>query len=139
MRFGTFVDGLSRRAPVIVIFTLCAALATEWIGAPAWLPESVAIIVGSLALALMTSKGRRHGFRTSEELGFTGGSDWLNHELAGKGTPPGFYLLGSFGFLTIMLTGFQSAYAMPAWAGFGLGLVWGIVNVRYPVDEDPET
>ncbi len=136
--FGNFLDALSRRAPAIVIFTLCAALVAKWVDAPVWLPDSLGVVVGSLALALMAAKGRRHRFKTREELGFTGGADWLAYELAGKGTPPGYYLLGFFGFLTIMLTGFQSAYALPAWAGFGLGVVWGIVNVRYPVDEESE-
>jgi hypothetical protein len=25
----------------------------------------------------------------------------------------------------------------PAWAGFALGIVWGIANRNYPVDEQP--
>jgi hypothetical protein len=62
----------------------------------------------------------------------------LAWELAGKGTPPGFYVLGFFGFLTIMLTGFRSPHAMPAWAAFFLGIVWGIANRHYPADEETD-
>jgi hypothetical protein len=36
-----------------------------------------------------------------------------------------------------MLTGFQSPSAMLAWAGFALGVVWGIVNAEYPADQEP--
>jgi hypothetical protein len=69
-------------------------------------------------------------------LGFAGAREWLAYELAGKGSPPGYYLLGFAGFLTIMLTGFESVYSAPAWAAFALGVVWGIVNSRYPVDDE---
>lgn len=139
VRVRSTLDALSKRAPTIVVFTLCAALIADWIDAPLWLPKAIAIVVGSLALMLMAARGRQHQFKTREELGFISGTEWIAYELAGKGTPPGYYLLGFFGFLTIMLTGFQSAYAMPAWAGFGLGVVWGIVNARYPADEEPES
>ncbi|MEO6581291.1 MAG: hypothetical protein ABIN68_00595 [Sphingomicrobium sp.] len=42
------------------------------------------------------------------------------------------------GALTIAVTGFNSPYAMLAWAGFALGIVWGIVNADYPADEESE-
>jgi hypothetical protein len=129
---------LSKRAPRIVIFTLCAALVGEWISAPVWLVKGAAIIVGSLALLLLAARGRRHQFNTYDESGLTQDRHWIAHELAGKGTPPGSYLLGFFGFLTILLTGFQSPCAMLAWAGFALGVVWGIVNAQYPADEESE-
>jgi hypothetical protein len=131
-----FVDVLSKRAPVIVVVTLCAALVGAWTSVPVWLPKGLAIIVGSLALLLFAAKGRRHQFETREELGFERNRDWIAYELAGQGTPPGYYLLGFFGFLTIFLTGFQSPYAMPAWAGFALGVVWGIVNRHYPAEQE---
>jgi hypothetical protein len=58
----------------------------------------------------------------------------IAYEFAGKGTPRGSYLLAFFAFLTTMLTGFQSAYGRLAFAGFGLTVVWVIVNARYPAD-----
>jgi hypothetical protein len=38
----------------------------------------------------------------------------IAYELAGKGSPSGFYILGFFSLLAIMLTGFDGAYALPA-------------------------
>jgi hypothetical protein len=83
----------------------------------------------------LVSRGRRNQFKTTKELGFTRAGDWIAYELAGKGSPPGFYVLGFFGVLTIMITGVDSPYAKLAWAGFALGVVWGIVNARYPADD----
>jgi hypothetical protein len=92
-------------------------------------------VVGSLALILLAARGRRHSLATPpEDLGFPSLKDRIAYEFAGKGTPRGYYLLGFFGFLTIMLTGLQSAYGMLAFSGFALGVVWGIVNARYPAD-----
>jgi len=122
---------------MIVIMTLCAALVTDWTGAPLWLPYGLAIIVGSLALVVMASRDRRGPVRTEEEPGATGKS-WIAHELAGKGTPSGFYVLGFFGLVTIMLTGFQGPYSLPAWAALALGGAWGIANARYPSDESSD-
>ena len=119
-------------------FALGAALLGAWSGAPVWLANGLAIIVGFLALALLASRGRRNEFKSAEELGSTRSGDWIAYELAGKGSPPGFYVLGFFGILTIVLTGFQTSYAMLAWAAFFLGVVWGIVNARYPADETSE-
>ncbi len=138
VRVGAFLDVLSKRAPMIVAFTLCAALLGAWIDAPVWLANCLAIIVGILALALLASRGRRNEFKTAEELGATRSGDWIAYELAGKGSPRGFYILGFFGIVTIVLTGFQTPYAMLAWASLFLGIVWGIVNARYPADEMPE-
>jgi hypothetical protein len=138
VRAGGILDMLSKRAPAIVIFSLCAALVGAWTGAPVWLARGAAIFVGGLALLLLAARGRRHQLKTPHELGFTHKVDWIAYEIAGKGTPPGYYLLGFFGFLTIFLTGFRSPYAMLAWAGFALGVVWGIVNADYPVDEESE-
>jgi hypothetical protein len=121
---------------MIVIMTLCAALVADWAGAPLWLPYGLAIIVGSLALVVMASRDRRGPIRTDEGPDATGNS-WIAHELAGKGSPPGFYVLGFFGLITIILTGFQGPYSMPAWAALALGVAWGIANARYP-DEKSE-
>lgn len=74
----------------------------------------------------------------SEELDLTPLRDRISYELAGKGTPPGSYLLGFFGFVTIMLTGVQLPYAAPAWAGFFLAVAWGYANARYPTEDDLE-
>lgn len=119
-------------------FVLGAALLGAWSGAPDWLANGLAILVGFLALALLASRGRRNEFKTAEELVSNRSGDWIAYELAGKGSPPGFYVLGFFGIVTIALTGFQTPYAILAWAGFFLGVVWGVVNARYPADETSE-
>ena len=130
------IDLLSQRAPSVVVFTLCASILSAWIDAPVWFPTTLAVVVACLALLLFVARAGRHALQSKEKLGFTQNSGWLAWELAGKGTPPGYYLLGFFGFLTIVLTGFQSPHAMPAWAGFALGIVWGLANRHYPSDED---
>ena len=98
------IDVLSKRAPSIVMFTLSVSLVCAWIGAPVWVPTTLAIVVASLALLLFAARGGRRATR-----GFNHKRNWLAWEFAGKGTPPGYYLLGFFSFLTIMLTGFQSS------------------------------
>jgi hypothetical protein len=87
---------------------------------------------------LLVARGRRNQFKTAQELSSSRSRDWVAYELAGKGSPPGFYPLGFFGIVTIVLTGLQSPASKLAWAGFALGVVWGIVNARYPADETPE-
>ena len=130
---GSMIDALSTRAPSIVVFTLCAALVGAWIGAPVWMPTALAIAVAGLALLLFAARGGRGARREA-------GDDrtWLAWELAGKGTPPGAYLLGFFAFVTIMLTGIQSSYSTPAWAGLALAIVWGLTNREYPTEQDIE-
>ena len=127
------IDALSKRAPSIVVFTLGAALVLAWANAPLWMPTALAAVVGGLALLLFAARGGRSARRSAEDE-----RNWVAWELAGKGTPQGSYLLGFFGFVTIMLTGIQSSYAMPAWAGLALGLVWGIANRHYPAEEDSD-
>ena len=130
---NAILDEISKRAPTIVVLTLCAALLGSWTEAPAWLANSLAIVVGCLALILLAGRGKRHSLGTPpEELGFPSFKERLAFELAGKGMPPGTYVLGFFGFLTVMLTGFQTPYGKLAFAGFALGVVWGIVNAHYP-------
>ena len=138
MRASAFFDALSKRAPLIVTLTLCAALLAAWTDAPVGLTNGLSIIVGGLALVLLAARGRRKQFRSGEELGSARIGDWIAYELAGKGSPPGFYLLGFFGLITIFVTGLQSPYSRLAWAGFVLGLVWGIANARFPADEASE-
>ena len=123
---------------MIVVLTLCAALVGAWSSAPVRLVNGLAIIVTSLAAVLLVGRGRRNKLKTPDELNFTRLRDWIAYELAGKGSPPGFYLLGFVGFITIFVTGFQSTYSRPAWAGFFLGVVWGIANARYPAEEVSE-
>lgn len=130
------IDTLSKRAPSIVVFTLCAALLGAWFGVPVWLPTGLAVVVGCLALLLFASRVRRHEREASQEEDSP--QSWIQYELAGSGTPPGYYVLAFFGFLTIVLTGIQSAYAMPAWAGFALGIVWGLANRTYPAEGEIE-
>jgi hypothetical protein len=138
MRVSVMIEMLSKHAPSIEIFTLCAALLAAWTEAPVWLPKTLAVVVGGLALLLFAARGGRHALKSPEELDFTQNRTWLEYELAGQGTPPGYYILAFFGFLTIVLTGFQSAYATPAWAAFALGIVWGIVNREYPADQETD-
>jgi hypothetical protein len=130
------IDNLSKRAPSIEVCTLCVALLSAWIGAPLWLPTTLAIVVGGLALLLFAARGRGHERSSAQEPGDAPRKNWIEYEIAGKGTPPGAYILAFFGFLTVVLTGFQSPYAMPAWAGLALGIVWGIANRAYPADEE---
>ena len=127
------IDALSKRAPSIVVFTLSASLLCAWLGAPVWLPTTLAVVVAGLALLLFAARGGRQARR-----GFDDNRNWLAWELAGKGTPPGSYLLGFFSFVTIMLTGLDSSYARPAWASFALGIVWGIANRHYPTEEEAD-
>jgi len=116
---------------MIVALTLCAALAAYWAEAPLWLPRGLAAIVGSLALVVMAARDRHRRLRTDEDLGSDADQSWIAQELSGNGSPPGFYVLEFFGVVTIMLTGVQGPYAMPAWAGVALGAAWGIANARF--------
>lgn len=127
------IDALSKRTPSIVVFTLGAALLAAWVNAPVWLPTALAAAVGALAVLLFAARGGRGARRGDDDE-----RNWAAWELAGKGTPPGSYLLGFFAFVTIMLTGIQSPYATPAWAGLALAAAWGIANRHYPVEEDSE-
>ena len=138
MRRSLILDTLSKRAPVIVVIALCTALVSDWVSAPLWLPTGLAILVGSLALVLMAARGRRSQLASDEDPGLSSLEDWVKQELAGKGTPAGFYLLGFFGFVTIMLTGVEGSYAMPAWAAFALCAAWGIANAHYSADDASE-
>jgi hypothetical protein len=125
---------LSKHAPSIEIATLCVALVAAWTDAPAWLPNGLALVVGFFALLLFAARVRRH-----EPVGAEEGSaerSWLSYELAGKGTPSGYYILAFFALVTIVLTGFDAPYASPAWAALVLGLVWGLANRQYPADEE---
>jgi hypothetical protein len=132
------IDRLSQGAPSLVVFTLCAALVAAWINAPVWLPEALASLVGCLAILLFATRGGRGKFRGREDSTETPEQNWIEYELAGRGTPAGSYILAFFGIVTIALTGFQSPYAMPAWSGFALGIVWGIANRTYTADAEAD-
>ena len=129
------MDGLSRRAPAIIVVTLCISLVSYWLDAPLWLPYGLALIVGSLAIVLMASRDRRRRFNPEEEFDSTKNESWIAHELAGNGSPPGSYLLGFCGLVTIILIGFKGAYALPAWASLALAAAWGVANARYPAGD----
>jgi hypothetical protein len=135
MRRNLILDALSRRAPTIVVITLCIALVAYWLGAPRWLPYGLAVAVGSIAIVVVAARDRRGQFKAEEELDSTKNESWIAHELAGNGSPPGSYLLGFCGLVTIILTGFQGAYALPAWAGLALAAAWGVANAHHPSDE----
>ena len=128
---------LSNRVPTIVAFTLIAALVADWAGAPLWLPKYLAFCVGCLAFVVLAGRDRRQ-FQPSQDLESGSEKSWIDYELAGKGTPAGFYPLGFFSIVTIMLTGVQSPYSMPAWAAFALGIAWGIAKAHYPVGDERE-
>jgi hypothetical protein len=137
MRRNLILHGLSRRTPVIVVLTLCAALLGYWTDAPEWLPYGLAAMVACVALILMAARDRRIQSRTEEEPGSNRRTSWISYELAGNGTPSGTYLLGFFSLVTIMLTGVEGAYAIAAWAALALCAAWGIANAHYPTDEEP--
>lgn len=138
MRVRRFSDNLSRRAPTIVIVALCLALLSDWIEAPAWLATGLAVIVAGLALMLFAAKHRGQ-FGNDDALEPSTGRNWITNELAGRGSPAGSYVLAFFSILTIVLTGVQSTYAMPAWSALLLTIVWALVNASYPSDEGTES
>jgi hypothetical protein len=127
------LNKLSKRAPDIVIMTLCAALLGAWTGAPEWLAYGLAIIVGLFALAVLATRGKRRHIHVVEETDAEQTTGWLDYELAGKGTPLGTYLLAFFAFVTAMLAGFDSPYGLLAWAGFALAVAWSAANAHFPV------
>lgn len=135
---STLLDALSTRAPMIVVATSCAALVGYWAAVPLWLPYALATVVGALALVVMATRDRRAQLDADDNPANSGGKGWLAQELAGKGSPSGSYLLGFLALVTIVLTGFQGAYALPAWAGLGLAAAYGIANARYPAEEEGE-
>lgn len=135
MHAESILDGLSRRAPAIILLTLLAALASDWIDAPPALPKGLAIVVGGLALVLLAVSGRRPAGPRPDPTSESHKS-WIAYELAGNGTPPGFYALGFFVIVTIVLTGMQSPYSLPAWAALCLGIAWGRANATYPIDDE---
>jgi hypothetical protein len=137
MRPGALPYQLSKRAPEIVISTLCAALFGAWFGAPAWLARGLAVAVGMLAMVVLATRRRqRRPVIVSDEESPEENS-WLGHELAGNGTPLGTYLLAFFAFFTAMLTGIDTPYALLAWAGFGLAVAWSLANAQFPVASAP--
>ena len=85
MRQRAILDTVSKRAPTIVVVTLCLALLGSWTSAPIWLANCLALVVGSLTLILLAARGRRRSLSTSpKELGFSGLKERLAYELAGK-------------------------------------------------------
>ena len=135
MRGRTVWDALSRRAPAIVVVTLCAALVAYWADVPVWLPYGLATVVGSLAVVVLAARNRRRPLRAVDEAGSDTDGNWIAQELAGNGSPSGFYVLEFFALVAIMLTGFEGPYATPAWAAFALGAAWGIANARFSSSE----
>jgi hypothetical protein len=133
VQFSSMIDMLSKRAPSLVVYTLCIALLSVWVGAPIWAVTALAVVIGVLALLLFAARGGRRPAR-----GASHARSWLAWEVAGQGTPPGSYLLAFFSFLAVFLIGFESVYARPAWAAFALAIAWGIANRQYPAEEEAE-
>jgi hypothetical protein len=129
------IDRLVKRAPGIAALTFGIALVAAWFSAPDWLCNGIALIVGGLALLVLIARGRRNEFRHAEAIESTRAGDWLNYELAGKGSPEGFYPLVAFGVITAVLTGFEAPYDKLAYAGLALAIAWGFVSARYPANE----
>ncbi len=134
MRGNVILNALSKRVPIIVVVTLCGALVVYSLDAPLWLPYGLSLIVGGIAIVVMAARERRKS-TLENELGSDKSQSWIAHELAGNGSPSGSYLLGFFSLVTIILTGFQGAYALPAWAGLALAAAWGVANAQYPGDD----
>lgn len=133
MPYRTFIDLVSRRAPSIVAYTLVISLVFAWAGVPVWAVTVFAIVLALLALLLFAARGGGSSApRSNEER------SWLAWEVAGKGTPPGSYLLAFFSFLTVFLIGPGSPHARPAWAAFALAVVWGVTNRHYPTEEETD-
>jgi hypothetical protein len=119
---------------MIVTLNICAALLGYWAQASTWLPYGLATTSGSLALILMATRDRRRPLGPKKESGDPG---WFANELGGNGSPSGTYPLVFFSVVTIALTGFQGAYAMPAWAGLALTAAWAVANAHYPPSDGP--
>lgn len=134
VHFNSIIDALSARAPAIVVWALGIALLCPWFGVPLWAVTALAVAIGGLALLLFAARGGRHSRRVVNH-----NRNWLAWEVAGQGTPPGFYLLAAGSFLTLFLIGFGSDYARPAWASLALAIAWGIANRQYPADEEEES
>ena len=127
-------DILSKWAPAVVVASLVASLLGAWTNASERLFNSLAIIIGGLALVLLVARGMREQFRSKEELGFTRMRDLIFYELAGKGMPSGSYFLALAGFATWLATGVQSSYGWLAFSGFALTIAWIKANIQYPAD-----
>lgn len=134
MRIAAIMNRVSKRAPTIVIAILCAALAGSWAGAPGWLGDGLAAVVVLVALAVFAARRRqRRPLRVvTDDPGDLTLKEKMAFELEGAGTPPGFYLLGFFAFLTMMLAGFQTPFGRLALAALALSIAWGLANVEYP-------
>ena len=135
MRGAVVLEELSRRTPMVLAIGLSTALLSYWTETPLWLPYGLAVIFAGMALILMATRGRRRRLRKDKD---SGEPDWLAHELAGNGSPSGTYVLGFFDLVTIALTGFQGAYALPGWAALALTAAWAISNAQYPPGDGPE-
>jgi hypothetical protein len=87
----------------------------------------------------MASRDRRRFQSIDAQAGSVDNRSWLTHEIEGKGSPAGSYVMGFFCLVTITLTGFEGAYSLPAWAALALTAAWAFANARYPVEEEPGT
>lgn len=135
MRTIAILDSVSRRAPAVVVTVLCTALAGSWAGAPGWLADGLAAAIVLVALAVFAYRRRRKPLRavTDDPADLTL-KEKMAFELEGSGTPPGFYLLAFFAFLTMMLAGFHTPFGRLALAALALSVAWGLANVEYPED-----
>ena len=130
MEIGALIDALSKRAPLIVVGVLLFAVVGPWVGVPDAILNILAVAVGSLAIVLWASKGLALQSKSSGELGFARSRDRIGFGWNARGAPRGAFSLGLVAGATTILTGGQSL----AFAGFGLTVVWIIIETKYPAD-----
>ena len=130
METGAIINALSKRAPLIVIGVLLVAVIGPLVGAPDVLLNSLAFAVGSLAITLWAAKGLPLQSKSNGELGFAGSRERLAFGFSAKGAPRGSSALGLVAGAVTVLSGGQWL----AFAGFGLTVVWRIIEARYPAD-----
>ena len=130
MEIGALIDALSKRAPLIVVGVLLFAVVGPWVGVPDAILNILAVAVGSLAIVLWASKGLPLQSKSNGELGFARSRDRIGFGWSARGAPRGAFALGLVAGATTILTGGQSL----AFAGFGLTVVWIIIETKYPAD-----
>ena len=134
MGLTEIVDAASRRAPLIIVAAIVAAVAGAWSNAPQWPFYALTLALLMLALIVWGLRGPARLLKSKEQLGFRRNRDWLGFELFAKGTPRGYYALAIVSWLAVVLTGLRFPYAAVAIAGGLLTVAWGENMRRYPLE-----